>query len=172
MTNPLVGTWRLQAWSRHVEGAPIAHPLGPDAVGLLVYAPDGLMAVQMTAAHRDKIGGGDALGGSVAARAAAYSGCLAYFGAYDVEGETVPGLDGRGAGAPVHARRRPARAAHAAESRRRPHDRQRDGMGARVIPGRRRRTRNRRSLENHDPRADGHPFVEVDHVGVHHADAA
>ena len=89
MTNPLVGTWRLEAWSRHIEGAPVAHPLGPDAVGLLVYAPDGWMAVQMTAAHRDTIGGGDALGGSVAARAAAYSGCLAYFGTYDVEGETV-----------------------------------------------------------------------------------
>ena len=89
MINPLVGTWRLEAWSRHIEGAPTVHPLGTDAVGLLVYAPDGWMAVQMTAAHRDKIGIDDALGGPVAARAAAYAGCLAYFGTYSVDGETV-----------------------------------------------------------------------------------
>ena len=89
MTNPLVGAWRLTEWSRHTDGEPVAHPLGPDAVGLLVYAPDGSMAVQMTGAHRDNIGGDDPLGGPAAARAAAYSGCLAYFGTYDVEGTIV-----------------------------------------------------------------------------------
>jgi hypothetical protein len=89
MANPLIGSWTLTGWSRHADGLPVAYPLGPDAVGLLVYAPDGRMAVQMASAHRAAIGGTDPLGGPEAARAAAYAGCLAYFGTYTVEGTTV-----------------------------------------------------------------------------------
>ncbi len=89
MTHPLVGTWKLRKWSRHTSGAPVAYPLGPDAVGLLIYGPDGRMAVQMASAHRAVIGGTDPLGGPEAARAAAYAGCLAYFGTYSIEGTTV-----------------------------------------------------------------------------------
>ena len=89
MTHSLVGAWQLTRWSRHTDGLPVVYPLGPDAVGLLVYAADGSMAVQMTGVHRARIGGSDPLGGPASARAAAYSGCLAYFGTYSIEGTVV-----------------------------------------------------------------------------------
>jgi Lipocalin-like domain len=47
------------------------------------------MAVQITGADRPELATDDPLGGSVAARADAYSGYLAYFGTYAVQGETV-----------------------------------------------------------------------------------
>lgn len=89
MTQAIVGSWRLTAWRRLTEGEDPFHPFGPDPTGLLVYAPDGAMAVQMTAAHRPKIGGDDPLGGPIDARAAAYSTCLAYFGRWTIEGDSV-----------------------------------------------------------------------------------
>jgi hypothetical protein len=56
---------------------------------LLIYAPDGRMAVQITGPNRPEISTDDPLGGDVTARADAYSGYLAYFGTYSVQDETV-----------------------------------------------------------------------------------
>lgn len=89
MTHAIVGTWWLTSWRRLTDGEAPLHPFGPDATGVLIYAPDVAMAVQMTAAHRQKIGGDDATGGPVDARAAAYSTCLAYFGRWHVDGASV-----------------------------------------------------------------------------------
>ncbi len=89
MRNPIVGTWRLTAWRRLTNGADPAYPFGEDATGLLIYADDGRMAVQMTAAHRPKLAIDDPLGGPVEARATAYSTCLAYFGSYAFDADAV-----------------------------------------------------------------------------------
>ena len=83
-----VGTWRLVSWRRH-EGETCSLPLGEGAIGMLIYAEDGTMAVQMVSRDRPAIATADALGGDPAARAAAYSTCLAYFGTYAVEGESI-----------------------------------------------------------------------------------
>jgi hypothetical protein len=85
----IVGTWKLAAWRRIGEHGEITYPLGRNASGVLIYARDGKMAVQMVAADRPPVDGGDALGGDVNQRAAAYSTCLAYFGTYEVHGDTV-----------------------------------------------------------------------------------
>lgn len=90
----LAGTWKLLAWRRieqdgSTTDGSITYPLGEDAAGVLIYAPDGSMAVQMTAARRPAIRSANALGGDLHERAQAYSTCLAYFGAWEVQGETV-----------------------------------------------------------------------------------
>lgn len=93
----LTGTWKLLSWRRiEQDGAKdgsgdssSTYPLGEDATGVLIYAPDGTMAVQMTAAHRPAIRSANALGGDLHERAQAYSTCLAYFGTWEVQGETV-----------------------------------------------------------------------------------
>ncbi|SIO57718.1 Lipocalin-like domain-containing protein [Singulisphaera sp. GP187] len=85
----IVGSWRLRAWRRLVEGGEATYPLGENATGVLIYAEDGTMAVQMVAADRPSIAMDDALGGDPCQRAAAYSTCLAYFGTYEVQGDSV-----------------------------------------------------------------------------------
>jgi hypothetical protein len=47
------------------------------------------MAVQIVAAGRPELATEDPLGGDLAARAGAYSTYLAYFGGYELDGETV-----------------------------------------------------------------------------------
>ena len=89
MTNTIVGVWRLTSWRRLADGEAPVFPFGEDAAGLLIYAADGRMAVQMAAAHRPRLGIDDPLGGPVEARAAAYSTCLAYFGTYLIEKAAV-----------------------------------------------------------------------------------
>lgn len=88
MSVNIAGSWKLLAWRRH-EGDKVIYPFGEDATGILIYAEDGSMAVQMTAAHRPTIPTANALGGNAKQRAAAYSTCLAYFGTWEVDGDKV-----------------------------------------------------------------------------------
>lgn len=83
------GTWKLIAWRRNASDGTISYPLGADARGVLVYTPNGQMAVQITRSNRPALTTDDPLGGDVTARADAYSGYLAYFGTYTVQGKTV-----------------------------------------------------------------------------------
>jgi hypothetical protein len=89
MSVSVAGSWKLVAWRRLVDGGAITYQLGEDATGMLIYTADGKMAVQMLAANRPSIATSDALGGDVQDRAAAYSTCLAYFGSYEVQGDSV-----------------------------------------------------------------------------------
>jgi len=75
----ITGTWKLLAWKRF-EGDTTHYPLGEQVTGILIYAADGSMAVQMTALDRPHIPTSDPQGGTAEERAAAYSTCLAYFG--------------------------------------------------------------------------------------------
>jgi hypothetical protein len=88
MSVNIAGSWKLLAW-RRLEGDNVIYPFGEDATGILIYAEDGSMAVQMTAAHRPTIPTTDALGGDAEHRAAAYSTCLAYFGTWEVDDDKV-----------------------------------------------------------------------------------
>lgn len=85
----LPGTWKLIAWRRIAEDGTVKYPLGADARGQLVYTPNGYMAVQIMGANRSTLVTDDPLGGDVTARAAAYSAYLAYFGTYEVQGESI-----------------------------------------------------------------------------------
>lgn len=82
-------TWNLVGWRRIADDGSVSYPLGADARGLLAYASNGRMSVQITGAKRPDLGTDDPLGGDLAARADAYSSYLAYFGSYAVEGDSV-----------------------------------------------------------------------------------
>lgn len=85
----ITGTWLLDVWRRYAKDGSVVTPFGAHPKGLLVYTPDGRMAVQMVTADRPSLDTSDALGGTEAERARAYSTCLAYFGRYELRGETV-----------------------------------------------------------------------------------
>lgn len=89
MKRDIAGAWRLETWRKHEEGGTFSYPFGEQPVGTLIYTPDGYMAVQMLEAERGLLATDDALGGTPEERASAYSSCLAYFGRYEVQGESV-----------------------------------------------------------------------------------
>jgi Lipocalin-like domain len=89
MTDSLAGTWSLVAWRRIAADGTVNYPLGEEARGLLSYADNGRMTVQITGANRAELATDDPLGGDETARAEAYSTYLAYFGTYAVQGQNV-----------------------------------------------------------------------------------
>lgn len=89
MKDSLAGTWNLVAWRRIAEDGAVSYPLGDEARGLLSYAGNGRMTVQITGANRTALDTDDPLGGGEDARAGAYSTYLAYFGTYEVQGQSV-----------------------------------------------------------------------------------
>jgi len=80
----LVGTWKLVV---HQFGP--TYPLGPDAVGLLIYDASGYMSLQIMRANRPKIRGWSGDAGPETATPeeaeAVYKGYRAYFGTYQVD---------------------------------------------------------------------------------------
>lgn len=89
MTDSLAGTWSLVAWRRIAVDGTVSYPLGKEARGLLSYADNGRMMVQITGENRAELATDDPLGGDESARAWAYSTYLAYFGTYEVQGQNV-----------------------------------------------------------------------------------
>lgn len=73
----VTGTWLLDTWRRYGSDGSISHPFGEHPEGILVHTPDGYMALQMLEVDRPNRDTDDALGGTEAERAQAYSTCLA-----------------------------------------------------------------------------------------------
>lgn len=81
----LIGGWRLDSWSLvYEDGRPAEYPLGTDAIGCILYTPDGHMSATLARAGRKPFANGDA-----AEKAQAYDDCFGYAGRYEVKGEAV-----------------------------------------------------------------------------------
>jgi hypothetical protein len=89
MAEKIAGTWTLIAWRRIADDGTVSYPLGQGARGVLNYAHNGRMTVQITGPDRKDLATDDPLGGDEDERAAAYSTYLAYFGTYEVQGQNV-----------------------------------------------------------------------------------
>jgi hypothetical protein len=88
--NPLIGTWRLISWeNRSLDDQKISYPLGKDAVGYIMYNPDGYMSVAITRPNRAKFAAGDLLGGSAEEKVQAADTYVSYCGRYEFRGDTV-----------------------------------------------------------------------------------
>ena len=88
--NPLLGTWRLVSWeNRSVGDGEVSHPLGKDAVGYIMYGPDGYMSVAIMRPDRARFAAGDLLGGTIEERARAAETYVSYCGRYEFRGDTV-----------------------------------------------------------------------------------
>ena len=86
-SNPLVGTWRLVSWeNRSVGDGEVSHPLGKDAVGYIMYGPDGYMSVAIMRPDRARFAAGDLRGGTAEERARAAETYVSYCGRYEFRG--------------------------------------------------------------------------------------
>jgi hypothetical protein len=79
-----IGTWRLVSSEFRRSDDTIVYPYGEDAIGLLIYAATGQMAVQLLRAHRPLFAAGDPYRGTPEEIKAAFEGYIAYFGSYEV----------------------------------------------------------------------------------------
>jgi hypothetical protein len=79
-----LGSWKLVSWKiPGPDGSP-HFPLGKEAGGLIVYAPDGYMFAALMAPDRAKFAGDDPLAGSAFEALSAMRGYHTYCGRYRV----------------------------------------------------------------------------------------
>jgi len=81
----ILGTWHLCSWIRLVDGVEEPGALGADALGQMVYSPDGWIAAHLMRRSRARFATEDLAGPSdPRERAAAYDGYQGYCGRYEV----------------------------------------------------------------------------------------
>ncbi len=94
MAPSVVGTWRLKRWETRTADGRVRYPLGPDAVGSLIYTPGGHMSVAMMRANRPAFAGDNLLGGTPEEKAAAAASYVTYAGRYELrDGVVVHRID-------------------------------------------------------------------------------
>jgi hypothetical protein len=89
VNNPLVGTWRLVSWENRAADGTRSYPMGPDALGILIYTGDGHFSSTLMRADRAEFASSDLLGGTDEERASAVVGYLGYCGRYTFRGDQV-----------------------------------------------------------------------------------
>lgn len=86
----LHGSWELVEWRiEYSEGRAPSWPFGKDAVGVLMYAPDGWMSATMSKRERAALTDGTAMKPDEASRARSFGEYLAYCGTWTLSGSTV-----------------------------------------------------------------------------------
>ena len=80
----LVGSWKLVSFHSQDSSGQTTYPFGKDALGRLIYEPDGRMAVQLMNPNRPGFTSDDPLVTSETDVRAAFGGYTAYYGTYSV----------------------------------------------------------------------------------------
>jgi Lipocalin-like domain len=81
----LIGTWRLVSYETvGIDGSAV-HPMGRDAVGFIMYLPDGFMSANLMVPGRTLFTGGAASTATQAELSAASEGYFGYAGQYEVD---------------------------------------------------------------------------------------
>ena len=85
----VLGTWELVSYTAEEnDGGPVTYPLGPDALGLIMYTGDGYMSAQIMRRDRPAFDRPETDGGTREQAAAAAAGYLAYSGPFTVDEST------------------------------------------------------------------------------------
>jgi len=84
MAPKLVGVWNLVSLYAQDPSGQTGYPFGRNAIGRLIYEPNGRMAVQLMNPNRPRFTSDDPLVTSEAEVRAAFGGYTAYYGTYSV----------------------------------------------------------------------------------------
>lgn len=86
LSDRIVGTWTLLSWTRFVGSVEEPGLLGRDALGQILYSPEGYMSAHLMRRRRARFATDDVAGPSdPLERAAAYDGYQGYCGRYEVD---------------------------------------------------------------------------------------
>ena len=84
-----VGAWSLVSYEARTAEGGVSYPIGRDAIGYIMYTPDGHMSIAIMSANRANYASGDLRGGTVEEKLAAAETYLSYCGRYELNGDEV-----------------------------------------------------------------------------------
>lgn len=85
----LIGTWKLVEYQNQDDDGNIYYPFGEDAIGFLMYNPDGYMSAQLMQKGRPAYTSGGLHTGTTEEMAEAAHGYHAYAGKYEIDEENA-----------------------------------------------------------------------------------
>jgi Lipocalin-like domain len=80
-----IGVWKLTSFEFRLADGIVIHPMGSGVVGVLMYESSGYMALHLMEPDRPKFESGDWLRGTPEEIKAAFEGCMAYYGTFEVD---------------------------------------------------------------------------------------
>ena len=83
----LHGAWDLVEWSEQRADGSKAYPLGEDAIGQIVYTPDGHMAAQLVRIGRQRFASDDWRAADETEAGRAFKEYFGYFGTFEIDVE-------------------------------------------------------------------------------------
>lgn len=83
--NSIVGTYDLVSWENRYESGAITYPLGPDAIGVISYSPDGFLFVHIMANNRNKHSLSDLFSGKNSEIKNSATTHISYCGTYEIK---------------------------------------------------------------------------------------
>jgi hypothetical protein len=83
-----IGTWKLVSFELR-RGNMVSFPYGEDAIGFIMYNPDGYMAAFLSPKERKKFESDDTTGGSVEEKVAAADTFFSYCGRFEVLSDMI-----------------------------------------------------------------------------------
>jgi hypothetical protein len=83
-----IGTWKLISFETH-RGEEIMYPFGEDAVGYIIYNPEGFMSAFLAPRERVLVESGDIGGASVEEKVSAADTFIGYCGRFEVFSDKV-----------------------------------------------------------------------------------
>ena len=87
--DPIVGTWRLLLLEMRNPDDQVSYPLGPDAVGYLIYTEDGYMSVVMMSVHQTEFASDDIRQATMEEKVAAWDSSFSICGRYQIRGNKI-----------------------------------------------------------------------------------
>ena len=85
-----LGAWKLAVWDiQYADGRAPTYPYGNDAVGWIMYTPDGRMSVTVSSPRRAKLSTENVRKAPLEERLAAFDSYFTYTGSYTAEGTDV-----------------------------------------------------------------------------------
>jgi len=82
-----VGAWKLVSSEFRRSDGEVTYPMGRDTAGMLMYDANGHMSAQVMRSNRPAFASGDQLKGTPEEIKAAFEGCVAYYGTYEINEE-------------------------------------------------------------------------------------
>lgn len=80
-----IGAWSLDSWRAIAPEGSISHPYGEDAIGQIIYQPEGRMTASLMRRERVRFASNNRLDATAAERDAAYRDYMSYFGSFTVQ---------------------------------------------------------------------------------------
>lgn len=81
----LLGSWRLISWEERDGEGRVSYPLGPDAIGQIMYTQDGRMSAQLMRPDSARFASEDWRKATIEGKSAAWGNYFGYFGTFSID---------------------------------------------------------------------------------------